>query len=68
MATEDEGDGGGMDWELGVERCKLLHLGWINKVLLYSSWNYIQYPEINHNGDAYKKEFVCICICVYVCI
>ena len=35
----------GMDWEFGVGRCKLLHLEWIkNKVLLYSTGNYIQYP------------------------
>ena len=27
--------GGGMDWEVGVSRCKLLCIGWINnKVLL----------------------------------
>ena len=55
VAAKEEGAGGEMDWEPGVERGKLLHLGWRNKVLLYSTWNYIQYPEINHNGDAYKK-------------
>ena len=39
------------DWESGVGRCKLLHLEWINnKVLLYSTGNYIQYPVINHDG------------------
>ena len=52
---------GGMDWEFGVSRCKLLHIEWINKILLSSTGNYIQYPEINHNGKEYKKE----CICVY---
>ena len=40
----------GKDWEFGISRCKLLHVGWIkNKVLLYSTGNYIQYPVINHN-------------------
>ena len=30
-----EGGGGGMDWEFGISRCKLLHREWIhNKVLL----------------------------------
>ena len=44
----------GMDWEFGVGRCKLLHLEWINnKVLMYSTGNYIQYPVINHNGKEY---------------
>ena len=32
--------GGGMDWELGISRCKLLYIEWINnKVLLYSTFN-----------------------------
>ena len=26
-----------------------------NKVLLYSTGNYIQYPVINHNGKEYEK-------------
>ena len=45
-----EGWGG----EVGVSRCKLLYTEWINnKVLLYSTENYIQYPMINHNGKEY---------------
>ena len=48
--------GGGMDWEFGVSRCKLLHIEWIeNKVLLYNTGNYIQYPVIKHNGKEYEK-------------
>ena len=32
-------------------KCKLLYTEWINnKVLLYSTGNYILYPVINHNG------------------
>ena len=54
-------DGGEMDWEFGISRCKLLYTGWINnKVLLYSPGNYAQYPVINCNGKEYEKE------CVYV--
>ena len=52
-----EGSGGGMDWEFGMSRCKLLYIGRINnKVLLYSPGNYTQYPVINHNGKEYEKE------------
>ena len=52
---------GGMDWEFGISRCKLLHRGWINnKVLLYSTGNYMQSPGINRNGKEYKKE------CIYM--
>ena len=48
---------GGMDWEYGVSRCKLLYIEWINnKVLQYSTGNYIQYPVINHTGKEYKKR------------
>ena len=47
---------GGMEWEVGVSRCKLLYTEWINKVLLYSTGNYIQYPVINCNGKEYKKR------------
>ena len=40
-----------MEWEVGVSRCKLLYVEWINNgVLLYSPENCIQYPGINHNG------------------
>ena len=52
---------GGMDWEFGISRCKQLYLEWINnKVLLYSTGNYIQYPVINRNGKEYEKE------CIYM--
>ena len=45
----------GCQWEgrvvsFGISRCKLFYVGWINnKVLLYSTVNYIQYPIISHN-------------------
>ena len=29
----------------------------INKVLLYSIGNYMQYSEINHNGKEHEKEY-----------
>ena len=55
--------GGGMDWEFGISRCKLLYIEWINnKVVLYSTGNYMQYPVINPNGKEYEKE----CIHIYV--
>ena len=45
-----EGGGGNeTDWEFGVNRCKLLHVEWIdNKVLQYSTGNHIQSPGIDH--------------------
>jgi len=32
---------------LGLARCKLLYIEWINKFFLYSIGNCIQYPMIN---------------------
>ena len=55
------GAGGGKVWEFGMSRCKLLYIGWINnKVLLYSTGDYTQYPVINHNGKEYEKEYIYI--------
>ena len=64
VVANGEGVGGGMEWEVGVSRCKLLYIEWVeNRVLLYSTENYIQYPMINHNGKEYfKKE----CVYIYV--
>ena len=43
--------------EFGISRCRLLYIGWINnKVLLYSTGNYIQYRVITHNGKEYLKN------------
>ena len=56
---------GGMDWKFGVSRCKLvlIYIEWINnKVLIYSTGNYIQYPMINHNGKELKKKNVYVYI------
>ena len=54
-----------MEWEFGISRCKLLYIEWMdNKVLLYSTGNYVQYLVINHSGKEYKKE----CVYIYVCI
>ena len=37
-------------WEVGISRYKLLYIGWINKILPYSTGDYKQYPVISHNG------------------
>ena len=62
-----------MDWELGISRCKLSHIEWIdNKVLLYGTGNYIQYPEINHHGKKHKERIYidtnkgCVYIYIYI--
>ena len=54
-----KGNGGGriMQCEVWVSKCKLLYIEWINnKVLLYITRNYTEYPVINHNGRDYKKN------------
>ena len=48
--------------ECVISRCKLLYTEWINnKVLLYSTGIYSQYPVINHNGKEYTKKNVYMC-------
>ena len=48
--------GGGLEWEIGVSRGKLLHIEWVNQDLLHSTGNYIQYPMIEHSGEEYFKK------------
>ena len=46
---------------IGISRCKILHVEWINKkVILYSTGNYIQYPMINHNEKIFKNVHMCV--------
>ena len=43
VVAKGERVGGGTEWEFGVSRCKLLYIEWkSNRVLLYSTENYIQ--------------------------
>ena len=54
--------------EFGIRWCKLVYTEWINnKILLYSTGNYIQCLVVNHNGKNMKKN-VCVCVCVCVCV
>ena len=57
---------GGMNWAFGISRCKLLLIGWINNNdILYSTWTYIQYPVINHDGK-YEKVYIYIYVCIHI--
>ena len=40
VVPKEKGDGGRMVWEVGVSKCKLSRVKWINKGLLYSTENY----------------------------
>ena len=53
------GERDGQDRGRGLRRTNyLLSIRLKNKVLLYSTGNYIQYPVINHNGKEYEKEYI----------
>ena len=68
VVAKGEGGRGGKEWEFEISRCKLLYRGWIsNKVLLYSTGNYIQYSVTNHNEKEYEKECIYICITESLC-
>ena len=45
------GGGSGMNWEFGVNRCKLLTVEWTsNEILLYSTGNYIYLLRMEHDN------------------
>ena len=52
-----------MDWEVRVNKCKLLHLDWIsNEILLYSIGNYIRALVMEHDGGICEKKNIYIYI------
>ena len=58
MAAKGKGGMGEGCGSLGLEDANS-HIEWINnKVLLYSTGNYIQYSLINHHGKEYEKECI----------
>ena len=67
MFAEGEGVKGGNEWEARISRCQLLHVKWINKILLDSTGNCIQCPVINHNRKEYEKGCICLCITESLC-
>ena len=61
MLAKGEGRWGEQNWEFEVSRCKLFYIECINnKVLLHSTGNYIQHLVINHNGEEYEEECICV--------
>ena len=51
-----------MEWEFGVIGCTLWHVEWTNnRILLYNTGSYLQYPMTNHNGEECEEE------CMYMC-
>ena len=56
VVAKGERGGSGVDWELGVNRCKLLPLEWIsNEILLYSTGNYV-WSLVMEPGNVRKKN------------
>ena len=55
-----EGRGGsGMDWEFGVNGCKLLLLEWIgNEILLCTTGNYVQSLMMEHDNVRKKHVYI----------
>ena len=56
VIVKGEGVGRGMNWEVGVSRCRLLYMNKQQGPRL-STEKYIQYPMINHNGKEYFKKY-----------
>ena len=55
---QGEGGGSGMDWEFGVNRCKVLPLEWISsEILLYSTGNYVWLFMMEHENVRKKNVY-----------
>ena len=58
VAKADQG-GGGLDWEFGISRGRVLYIEWVsNTARLYSTGNHIQYSITNHNGKEHEKTHI----------
>ena len=55
---------GGINWEVGIDIYTLLYIKWIiNKILLYSPGNSIQYSVMTYMAtESLKRVDICICI------
>ena len=60
MFAKRGGGGSGMDWEFGVNRCKLLlPLEWIsNGILLCSTGNYVWSLMVEHDNVRTKNVYM----------
>ena len=66
VVAKGEGRVRGMDQEFGITRHKLLYTEWINdKILLYGTEHYIQYPVIMEKNTK-KNAYIHLYIYVYV--
>ena len=59
MVAKCEGFGGGWSGRLELTDVSY-YIQNGNKMLLYSTGHYIQYPVINHSGKEYEKKFICV--------
>ena len=66
MVTKGKGGEEGINQEFETNRYTQLYIKQINKDLLYSTGNYIQYLVIAYNGK--ESEYIYIYVCVYICI
>ena len=65
---EDEECRGGKGGEFGISKGKLIYRMDKQQVLLYSTWKYIQYPVINHNGKEYEEVIYIYMFILYIYI
>ena len=67
MITKREG--AGINWKHGIHKRTLSHIKNINNMhLLYSTWNYSQYPVINHNKKEQEREEMYTHVHSFCCI
>ena len=61
--------GVGISQKFGINTFTLLYIKKINdKILLYGTGENIQYLVISYNGKKFYKEYMCIHLCVFICV
>ena len=54
-------EGSEMDWEFGVNRCKLLLLEWISNEILLCSTGYYVLSHLMQHDNVKKRMYTCMC-------
>ena len=66
VTKEDTGGGRYIDQEYGINIYTLLYIKQINKDLLCSTGNYIQYLAITNKGKEYEEKYITALLCLHL--
>ena len=64
MVANGAGRGGGMEWEFGVSKCKLLHIEMYGQgpTVQHKELYSLAWDKLNHNGKEHIYIHMCVCV------